>query len=68
MVAWFRKAAVGYAHAQWQWELGHCYDRGKGVAPDAALAASWYAKAAAQDHAKAIVAVARLCAARRAAE
>lgn len=44
-VAWYRKAAEkGYAPAQKK--LGLCYEEGRGVPQDFALAAVWYTKAA----------------------
>ena len=46
MRAW-RKAAEG-GHAVAQYNLGCCYNLGKGVAQDAMAAAEWFAKAAAQ--------------------
>ena len=65
--------AAAQGHATAQFNLGCSYEFGESVAPDAALAASWYAKAAAQGMpeavaAAAVAAVARLKAARRTAK
>jgi TPR repeat protein len=46
-VAWLHKAAEA-GHAVAQTQLGVCYENGTGVAKDAALAVSWFSKAAAQ--------------------
>ena len=51
-VKWYRKGAeVGYAWAQYN--LGYCYETGKGVAKDETEAVEWYRKAAAQGNARA---------------
>ena len=51
-IKYFRKAAEqGYASAQYN--LGYCYDNGKGVTIDSDEAAKWYRKAAEQGHAEA---------------
>lgn len=58
-VKWYRKAAEqGYANAQYN--LGWCYDLGRGVARDYVEAAKWYRKAAAQGHSTAQIALERL--------
>ena len=46
-VVYFRKAAE-YGHALAQYNLGNCYDKGKGVEKDYAEAVKWYRKAAEQ--------------------
>ena len=54
-----RKAAEqGYAQAQF--DLGHCYFYGWGVAEDKAEAVKWYRKAAEQGHEKAKAALKEL--------
>jgi TPR repeat protein len=49
---WIRKAAE-QGHAASQYNLGHMYQQGYGVAKDYSLAISWYRKAAEQGHASA---------------
>ena len=51
-VKWFRKAAA-QNHAEAQFNLGVCYEKGHGVAKDEAEAVKWYRKAAEQNHAEA---------------
>ena len=48
-VEWYRKAAEK-GNDSAQYELGLCYNYGKGVPQDYAKAAEWYRKAAAQGH------------------
>ena len=56
---WFAKAAVqGSATAQYN--LGLCYETGRGVEPDVYAATEWYEKAAEQGDAKAQAALERL--------
>lgn len=51
-VKWYRKAAeLGYAWAQYN--LGYCYETGKGVVKDETKAVEWYRKAAEQGDARA---------------
>ena len=47
------KAAAEKKHRKAQYRLGRCYDKGRGVAENDALAFQWYSKSAAQDYAKA---------------
>ena len=48
-VKWYRKSAEqGYMYGQYN--LGDCYENGKGVTQDYAEAAKWYKKAADQGH------------------
>ncbi len=47
------RAAAEGGHARAQYTLGSMYNGGKGVAPDRAMAAEWWLKAAAQKHAQA---------------
>lgn len=47
------KAAAEKGHKKAQYRLGVCYDKGKGVAENDALAFKWYSKSAAQNYAKA---------------
>ena len=47
------KAAAEKGHKKAQYRLGLCYDKGKGVAENNALAFQWYSKSAAQDYHKA---------------
>lgn len=47
------RAAAEGGNARAQYALGTMYNEGKGVAPDAALAAAWWQKAAMQNHAQA---------------
>ena len=51
-VKWYRKAAE-QNHAPAQYNLGICYDSGKGVAKDPVEAVRWYRKAAEQNNASA---------------
>ena len=60
--------AAAQGHATAQFNLGCSYEFGESVAPDAALAASWYAKAAAQGMPEAVAGLMRLKAAPRAAK
>ena len=46
------KAAAEKGHKKAQYRLGLCYDKGKGVKEDDALAFQWYSKSAAQGYAK----------------
>ena len=55
---WFRLAAV-QGHADAQFNLGHMFESGLGVAKDRAEAARWYRMAAAQGHAVAAEALRR---------
>ncbi|MBQ4029694.1 MAG: sel1 repeat family protein, partial [Prevotella sp.] len=47
------KAAAEKGHKKAQYRLGFCYDKGKGVKENDALAFQWYSKSAAQGYAKA---------------
>lgn len=47
------KAAAEKGHKKAQYRLGLCYDKGKGVAENDALAFQWYSKSAAQGYHKA---------------
>ena len=47
------KAAAEKGHKKAQYRVGLCYDKGRGVAEDDAMAVKWYQKSAAQDYAKA---------------
>ena len=47
------KAAAEKGHKKAQYRLGHCYDKGKGIAEDDAKAFLWYSKSASQNYAKA---------------
>lgn len=47
------RAAADGGHARAQYALGNMYNEGKGVAPNRAVAAEWWQKAAAQNHAQA---------------
>ena len=58
VAGWFRLAAV-QGHADAQFNLGHMFESGLGVAKDRAEAARWYRMAAAQGHAVAAEAVRR---------
>ena len=55
-VKWFRKAAER-GHAEAQFNLGICYDRGRGLTEDPVEALEWFKKAAQQCFAKAQYAV-----------
>ena len=48
-VKWYRKAAK-QGHSQAQFNLGRCYESGKGVQQNDEEAAKWYRKAAEQGH------------------
>jgi TPR repeat protein len=52
-VKWHHKAAE-QGHAEAQYNLGFCYEKGKGVKQNYEKAEEWYRKAAAQGHEKAI--------------
>jgi hypothetical protein len=58
VAGWFRLAAV-QGHADAQFNLGHMFESGLGVAKDRAEAARWYRMAAAQGHAVAAEALRR---------
>jgi hypothetical protein len=58
VAGWFRLAAV-QGHADAQFNLGHMFENGQGVARDRAEAARWYREAAAQGHAVASEALRR---------
>ena len=47
------KAAAEKGHKKAQYRLGFCYDKGKGVKENDALAFQWYSKSAAQGYSKA---------------
>jgi uncharacterized protein len=49
---WFQKAA-DQGHAEAQYNLGFCYDKGVGVAQSFVKAFHWFQKAANQGHAEA---------------
>ena len=57
---WHHKAAE-QGHAEAQYNLGICYENGKGVEQDYEKAEEWYREAAAQGHEKAIKKVKWLC-------
>ena len=48
----FRKAAE-HGHAQAQFRIGQCYEKGEGVQQDYSKAAEWYRRAARQGNAEA---------------
>ena len=58
-VKWYRKAAE-QGHAVAQYNLGWCYDKGKGVAQNQSEAIKWYRKAADQGDTDAKEALERL--------
>ena len=47
--------SAGAGFAKSQNNLGHCYEFGKGVERDEAIAFQWYQRAAAQDHAASFI-------------
>ncbi len=46
------KAAAEKGHKKAQYRLGRCYEKGRGVEKDVAVAFQWYTKSAVQDYAK----------------
>lgn len=46
------KVAAEKGHMKAQYRLGRCYEKGRGVTKDEALAFKWYTKSAAKDYAK----------------